>query len=66
MEGDCKMKIIENFKKQSLFIKILDILSFIFVIYEIIIFAITGTLNYAIMPGIIAIIAISTIFRKKD
>lgn len=60
------MKIIENFKKQSLFIKILDILSFICVIYEIIIFAMTGTLNYVIMPGIIVIIAISTIFRKKD
>lgn len=60
------MKIIENFKKQSLFIKILDILSFICVIYEVIIFAVTGTLNYTIIPGIIVILSISTIFRKKD
>ncbi|WP_407414569.1 hypothetical protein [Methanobrevibacter sp.] len=60
------MRIIKNFKKQSLFIKILDVLSLICVIYEIIIFAITGTLNYSIMPGIIVIISISTIFRKKD
>lgn len=60
------MKIIENFKKQSLFIKILDILSFICVIYEVIIFAVTGTLNYTIIPEIIVILSISTIFRKKD
>lgn len=60
------MRIIENFKKQSLFIKILDILSLLFIIYEIIIFATTGNLNYTIMPTIIVIISISTIFRKKD
>lgn len=60
------MRIIENFKKQSLFIKILDILSLLCIIYEIIIFATTSNLNYTIMPAIIVIISMSTIFRKKD
>lgn len=60
------MRIIENFKKQSLFIKILDILSLLCIIYEIIIFATTSNLNYTIIPAIIVIISISTIFRKKD
>ena len=60
------MKRIEDFKRQSSFIKIMDILSLIGIIYEIVVLIVTGTLDYTLMPGVIIVLCISTIFRKKD
>lgn len=60
------MKRIEDFKRQSLFIKIMDILSIIGIIYEIIVLVMTGTLDYTTMPAVIIVLCLSTIFRKRD
>ncbi|MBQ9161368.1 MAG: hypothetical protein IJ672_00935 [Methanobrevibacter sp.] len=60
------MRRIDNFKKQPLFIKILDILSLIGIIYELIVLIMTGTLNYALMPGVTVVLCLSIIFRKTD
>ncbi len=60
------MKRIENFKKQPLFIKILDVLSLTGIIYELIVLIMTGSLNYALMPGVTVVLCLSIIFRKTD
>ena len=60
------MRRIDNFKKLPLFIKILDILSLIGIIYELIVLIMTGTLNYALMPGVTVVLCLSIIFRKTD
>ena len=60
------MRRIENYKKQPLFIKILDILSLTGIIYELIVLMITGALNYTLMPVITIILCLSIIFRKNS